>query len=104
MHLQSFDLGILVTGSGRKRSLSRSEEKYKKWKSNALMIWDKIADHRNGNTFMKKIKDERFLKFVKEPMTLDTIKTKIRDGVIIFFLYNFNFFGEENEIVMLISS
>ena len=65
----------------RKRT-SRADDKYKKWKNNSLMIWNKIADHRDGNIFMKRVRDEEYNRMIKEPMTLEMVKSRIREGVI----------------------
>ncbi|KAJ3052720.1 hypothetical protein HK097_005812 [Rhizophlyctis rosea] len=63
-------------------SKKRMEEKNKIWRKTAMMIWNKIAEHRYGNVFLKPIKEEGYSTFVKQPMNLDLIKARIRDGTI----------------------
>ncbi|KAJ3034423.1 Bromodomain-containing protein 8 [Rhizophlyctis rosea] len=65
----------------KKRAL-KVEEKSKIWRKTTMMIWNKIADHRFGNVFLKPIKEEGYSHFVKQPMNLDLIKARIRDGTI----------------------
>ncbi len=80
--------GVEDTPSGGRRRVSRGvDEKYKKWRQNSLMIWNKIADHRKGNTFLRKIKDDTYYKLIKEPMTLEMVKTRIREGVTLFYCF-----------------
>ena len=88
--------GVEDTPSGGRRRVSRVDEKYKKWRQNSLMIWNKIADHRKGNTFLRKIKDDNYYKLIKEPMTLEMVKTRIREGVRVFPYFPWNIISFES--------
>jgi hypothetical protein len=50
------------------------------WKRSALMIWQKMLDHRAGNSFMK-IPRDLDVNAIKEPMCLETIRSRIQKGV-----------------------
>ncbi|KAH6591419.1 hypothetical protein BASA61_004930 [Batrachochytrium salamandrivorans] len=65
-------------GPDRKRQ--RTDEKYKTWKRTAMLIWNRIADHRAGNAFLKISKEKKYTDFVKRPMSLDLVKSRIREG------------------------
>ncbi|KAJ3121146.1 Bromodomain-containing protein 8 [Nowakowskiella sp. JEL0407] len=55
------------------------------WKKTALMIWNKIADHKYGNVFMNAIKEADapgYNSIIKQPMSLNIIKKRINDGEI----------------------
>ncbi|KAK5667814.1 hypothetical protein QVD99_005656 [Batrachochytrium dendrobatidis] len=62
------------------RKRLRIDEKYKTWKKTAMLIWNRIADHRAGNAFLKLSKEKRYSEVVKQPMSLDLVKTRIREG------------------------
>nr|KAJ3421968.1 Bromodomain-containing protein 8 [Polyrhizophydium stewartii] len=66
-------------GPDRKRQ--RVDDKYRTWKRTAMLIWNRIADHRAGNAFLKTVKDKSYLDFVKQPMSLDLVKARIREGI-----------------------
>jgi hypothetical protein len=51
------------------------------WQKTANMIWHKIADHRAGNAFLKPNKSAEYSKIVKQPMCLETVKSRIRSKV-----------------------
>ena len=58
------------------------DEKVKKFKSTALMMWNKVCDHRYGYVFLKKSKETDYEKVIKHPLCLEMIKNRIRDGSI----------------------
>ena len=68
------------------RKLGKLEQQYSQlmekrratWQRTALMIWDKIADHRAGNAFLKIPKTKQYQKIVKKPLSLEMIKQRIR--------------------------
>ncbi|EGF78324.1 hypothetical protein BATDEDRAFT_90923 [Batrachochytrium dendrobatidis JAM81] len=66
------------------RKRLRIDEKYKTWKKTAMLIWNRIADHRAGNAFLKLSKEKRYSEVVKQPMSLDLVKTRIREGIDMF--------------------
>ncbi|KAI8924664.1 hypothetical protein BC831DRAFT_436357 [Entophlyctis helioformis] len=72
------DLESSAEFSDRKRV--RIDEKYKTWKRTAMIIWNRIADHRAGNAFLKNIRDKEYTDYVKQPMSLDHVKARIREG------------------------
>lgn len=53
------------------------------WQKTANMIWDKIADHRAGNAFLKLNKNRDYNKIIKKPMSLENVKQRIRSRVIL---------------------
>ena len=61
---------------------NQSKKTLDKWKRSANLIWQKFVDHRAGNLFLKTIKDSHYTAVIKEPMSLELIKARIRDGVI----------------------
>ncbi|KAI8805918.1 hypothetical protein BJ742DRAFT_818650 [Cladochytrium replicatum] len=74
-----------TSGTETVPSSKKLDEKRKNWKKTSMMIWNKIADHRYGNVFKQAVKEEvnpQYYKVVKKPMTLKTIKNRIRDGEI----------------------
>ena len=54
------------------------EKRKATWQRTALMIWDKIADHRAGNAFLKVPKNKHYKKIIKQPLSLEMIKQRIR--------------------------
>jgi hypothetical protein len=53
-------------------------DKRRRWQKTANMIFDKIADHKAGNAFLKPSKDAEYSKSIKHPICLETIKSRIR--------------------------
>ncbi|KAI8909671.1 hypothetical protein EDD86DRAFT_182561, partial [Gorgonomyces haynaldii] len=51
------------------------------WKRSALLILERFVDHRGGNMFLRTVKDPVYQEAIKEPMSLDIIKSRIREGV-----------------------
>ncbi|KAF7731195.1 hypothetical protein EC973_000610 [Apophysomyces ossiformis] len=73
----------LASSSDRKRT--REEQRQKSWQKNVNLLWQEIANHKNGTMFMNPIKESiapRYYDVVKQPMDLKTIKNRVRDGVI----------------------
>ena len=58
------------------------QRKTNRWKTTALMIWDRIAGHRNGYVFQRTIRASHYESCIKEPCSLESVKSKIRDGTI----------------------
>ena len=59
-------------------SSSTQDEKHKKFKKNAMLVWNKIFDHRCGPVFMKPPMNE----YILCPMTLGKVKSRINNGEI----------------------
>lgn len=53
-------------------------DKRRRWQRTANMIFDKIADHKAGNAFLKPSKDSEYSKSIKNPICLETVKSRIR--------------------------
>ncbi|KAG0165449.1 hypothetical protein DFQ28_008998 [Apophysomyces sp. BC1034] len=71
------------SSSDRKRT--REEQRQKSWQKNVNLLWQEIANHKNGTMFMNPIKETiapRYYDVVRQPMDLKTIKNRVRDGVI----------------------
>lgn len=62
--------------------LFKEDDKLKKFKQSCLLVFDKIADHKNGNVFLRRIRDKEYEKCIKIPMYLDLVKSRIKDGTI----------------------
>lgn len=77
--------GILIyshINSDGANSTTAKRRQREKWRRSAYMIWQKFVDHRSGNTFLKVVKDSGYGKVVKQPMSLDMVKQRIKNGVI----------------------
>ncbi|KAJ3285624.1 Bromodomain-containing protein 8 [Borealophlyctis nickersoniae] len=70
-----------LTDAERRKSL-KGDDKSRTWRKTSMMIWNKIADHRYGNVFLKPVKEKGYYSVVKQPMSLVDIKARIRDGII----------------------
>lgn len=65
-------------------SKRNSEQRQKAWQKNINLLWQEIANHKNGTMFMNPIKKAwapMYDKVVKQPLYLKTIKNRVRDGV-----------------------
>ncbi len=63
----------------------KTVEELKIWKRNAMMLWNKIADHRYAAIFMNPVKEDAapgYYSMIRKPMSLLNIKNRIRDGEI----------------------
>ncbi|RKO89110.1 hypothetical protein BDK51DRAFT_11312, partial [Blyttiomyces helicus] len=60
---------------------SKGDDRQKIWKKTSMLIWQKIADHRYGNVFMKPVKEEGYTDLIRQPMYRETVKSRIREGV-----------------------
>ncbi|KAJ3271110.1 hypothetical protein HDV01_007047 [Terramyces sp. JEL0728] len=78
---ESSDISDLDSTEGWQKLIIEETKKKKNstWQKTALMIWDKIADHRAGNLFLKQPKDITYSKFILQPMCLETVKSRIRN-------------------------
>ncbi|KAI9022953.1 hypothetical protein CLU79DRAFT_671581, partial [Phycomyces nitens] len=68
--------------SDRKRS--KEDQRQKSWQKNILLLWQEIANHKNGTIFMNPIKEVNapmYYTIVRQPMDLKMIKARVRDGV-----------------------
>lgn len=75
-----------LTGSETNTPTSKrnSEQRQKAWQKNINLLWQEIANHKNGTMFMNPIKKSyapMYDKVVKQPLYLKTIKNRVRDGV-----------------------
>ena len=66
---------------GPEKKRHKADEKYRAWRRTAMLIWNHIVDHRAGNSFLKTSKGKAYTDLIKEPMSLETVKSRIRDGV-----------------------
>lgn len=65
-------------------SKRNSEARQKAWQKNINLLWQEIANHKNGTMFMNPIKKSwapMYDEVVKQPLYLKTIKNRVRDGV-----------------------
>jgi hypothetical protein len=60
----------------------KEDDQLKKFKQSCLLVFDKICDHKNGNVFLRRIRDKEYEKCIKVPMYLDLVKSRIKDGTI----------------------
>lgn len=61
-----------------------NDQRQKAWQKNINLLWQEIANHKNGTMFMNPIKKSYaplYDKVVKQPLYLKTIKNRVRDGV-----------------------
>lgn len=68
----------------RRLQLNNSDQRQKAWQKNINLLWQEIANHKNGTMFMNPIKKSYaplYDKVVKQPLYLKTIKNRVRDGV-----------------------
>jgi bromodomain-containing protein 8 len=67
-----------------RRKLNSGDQRQKAWQKNINLLWQEIANHKNGTIFMNPIKKSYaplYDKVVKQPLYLKTIKNRVRDGV-----------------------
>lgn len=70
--------------SKRSSQPSNSDQRQKAWQKNIFLLWQEIANHKNGTMFMNPIKKSYaplYDEVVKQPLYLRTIKNRVRDGV-----------------------
>lgn len=67
-------------GSDRRRA-SKGDQTLQIWKKTVNFILAKIADHRYGNVFSAPVKEEGYRAVVKQPMSLDVVRARVRKGV-----------------------
>lgn len=63
---------------------NNNDQRQKAWQKNINLLWQEIANHKNGTMFMNPIKKSYaplYDKVVKQPLYLKTIKNRVRDGV-----------------------
>lgn len=73
-----------TTSAIERRKTSSSDQRQKAWQKNIYLLWQEIANHKNGTIFMNPIKKSHaplYDKVVKQPLYLKTIKNRVRDGV-----------------------
>lgn len=66
------------------RRFPNNDQRQKAWQKNINLLWQEIANHKNGTMFMNPIKKSYaplYDKVVKQPLYLKTIKNRVRDGV-----------------------
>ncbi|KAG2200472.1 hypothetical protein INT47_011452 [Mucor saturninus] len=71
--------------SARRLNANSSDQRQKAWQKNINLLWQEIANHKNGTMFMNPIKKSYaplYDKVVKQPLYLKTIKNRVRDGVV----------------------
>ncbi|KAG2230617.1 hypothetical protein INT48_009607 [Thamnidium elegans] len=59
-----------------------NDQRQKAWQKNINLLWQEIANHKNGTMFMNPIKKSYaplYDKVVKQPLYLKTIKNRVRD-------------------------
>ncbi|KAK4513297.1 uncharacterized protein ATC70_011865 [Mucor velutinosus] len=74
------EANTLTTSSKR-----NSEQRQKAWQKNINLLWQEIANHKNGTMFMNPIKKSwapMYDQVVKQPLYLKTIKNRVRDGIV----------------------
>ncbi|CEP11887.1 hypothetical protein [Parasitella parasitica] len=62
-----------------------SEQRQKAWQKNINLLWQEIANHKNGTMFLNPIKKSHapmYDEVVKQPLYLKTIKNRVRDGIV----------------------
>ena len=67
-----------------KRLHINTDQRQKAWQKNINLLWQEIANHKNGTMFMNPIKKSYaplYDQVVKQPLYLKTIKNRVRDGV-----------------------
>ncbi|KAI8824867.1 uncharacterized protein EV422DRAFT_564199 [Fimicolochytrium jonesii] len=51
------------------------------WKKTVYFILAKIADHRYGNVFASPVREEGYQAVVRQPMSLDLVRARVRKGI-----------------------
>lgn len=74
---------IYSTETSRMEQESKRNFNNSSWQKTANMIWQKLADHRAGPLFLKPIKNDNYSKVIRQPMFLDTVKSRIRSKVFV---------------------
>ncbi|KAI9336857.1 hypothetical protein DFJ73DRAFT_18746 [Zopfochytrium polystomum] len=71
-------------GKDSKKKQSRSVDKKRGFRRTCNLLWGKLTDHRYGNVFLRALKDDKpnYQEFIKRPMTLTTVKNRVRDEVV----------------------
>lgn len=73
-----------ATPTSARRLNPNSDQRQRAWQKNINLLWQEIANHKNGTMFMNPIKKSYaplYDKVVKQPLYLKTIKNRVRDGV-----------------------
>ncbi|OBZ85956.1 Bromodomain-containing protein 8 [Choanephora cucurbitarum] len=68
-----------------RKPVGNNEQRQKAWQKNINLLWQEIANHKNGTMFMNPIKKAHaplYDKVVKQPLYLKTIKNRVRDGIV----------------------
>ncbi|KAF8655228.1 hypothetical protein AX16_003135 [Volvariella volvacea WC 439] len=82
-----FEPGPAVTAPrGRRRDRTEEQMALRRFQNVITMLHSQISQHRNGNIFHNPIKNSEapdYHEIVKRPMDLKTIKTRVKDGVIV---------------------
>ncbi|KAI8365731.1 hypothetical protein BD560DRAFT_436329 [Blakeslea trispora] len=76
---------IHTPSQSSRKPLSNNEQRQKAWQKNINLLWQEIANHKNGTMFMNPIKKSHaplYDKVVKQPLYLKTIKNRVKDGVV----------------------
>jgi hypothetical protein len=63
---------------------SKDDIRQKTWQKTIILLWQEIANHKNGTMFMNPIKKSNaplYYQVVKQPLDLKSIKNRVRDGV-----------------------
>lgn len=77
----SAQVEVEIDSSNASKTSSADSTRRRTWQRSAIMIFDKISDHRAGNAFVRATKEEGYTSIVKRPMYLDTVKSRIRNRV-----------------------
>ncbi|KNC96246.1 uncharacterized protein SPPG_08400 [Spizellomyces punctatus DAOM BR117] len=68
-------------GGGERRRHMKGDQALQTWKKTVNFILAKIGDHRYGNVFSAPVKEEGYTGVVKQPMSLDVVRARVRKGI-----------------------
>ncbi|KAI8593706.1 hypothetical protein BDZ88DRAFT_503431 [Geranomyces variabilis] len=74
------DSGAENSDGERKKSL-KSDPALQIWRKTVYFILTKIADHRYGNVFATPVKDDNYHAVVKQSMSIDAVRARVRRGI-----------------------
>ncbi|TPX65875.1 hypothetical protein SpCBS45565_g04890 [Spizellomyces sp. 'palustris'] len=68
-------------GGGERRRHMKGDQALQTWKKTVNFILAKIGDHRYGNVFSAPVKEDGYTAVVKQPMSLDVVRARVRKGI-----------------------
>ncbi|KAJ3016261.1 hypothetical protein HKX48_004142 [Thoreauomyces humboldtii] len=68
-------------GGGERKKSMKGDPGLQIWRKNVNFILAKIADHRYGNVFGAPVKDDTYHAVVKQSMSLDVVRARVRKGI-----------------------